>query len=65
MTKGADFNNYEVIEDRRKAIEKGISLLNSEDYLFVLGKGHEEAIIIGKERIPFNDRKTVEEIINI
>ena len=65
MTKGADFNNYEVIEDRRKAIEKGISLLNSEDYLFVLGKGHEEAIIIGKERIPFNDRKTIEEIINI
>ena len=64
MIKGATFNNYEIIENRRDAIEKGISLLNKDDYLFILGKGHEEAIIIGKDRIPFNDKEVVNEIIN-
>lgn len=56
-------NNYEVILDRGKAIEKGISLLNDNDTLLILGKGHEEFIIIGKEKIPFNDKKKVEEIL--
>ena len=64
MLENATFDNYEVIENRRDAIEKGISLLNNEDYLFILGKGHEEAIIIGKEKIPFNDKETVKEIIS-
>ncbi len=64
MLDNATFDNYSVIENRREAIEKGISLLKENDYLFILGKGHEEAIIIGKEKIPFNDKETVKEIIS-
>lgn len=56
-------DNYEIIIDRGKAIEKGISLLKNNDVLLVLGKGHEEFIIIGKNKIPFNDRKKIEEIL--
>ncbi len=56
-------NNYEVIINRGDAIKKGISLLEENDSLLVLGKGHEEFIIYGKERIPFNDKKEIEKII--
>ena len=42
-----------------KAIEKGIHLLMENDVLLILGKGHEEFMIIGKEKIPFNDKKVV------
>lgn len=61
---GAKNNNYEVCLDRKKAIIKGINLLKENDILLILGKGHEEVMIIGNERIPFNDRKVVEEYIS-
>lgn len=64
MLEGNNHENYEVILDRGKAIEKGISLLNDNDILLILGKGHEEFIIMKDKKIPFNDRKKVEEIIN-
>ena len=63
MTKGLGNKNYEVIIDRKDAIEKGISLLNKHDSLLILGKGHEEYIIVKDQFIPFNDRKIVDKII--
>ena len=57
--------NFEVIENRGKAIEKGISLLKDNDILLILGKGHEEFIIVKDKKIPFNDRKEVEKLLNI
>lgn len=55
--------NYDVIKDRGKAIEKGISLLKDKDILLILGKGHEEFIIVKDKKIPFNDKKTVENLL--
>lgn len=63
MTRGITRDNYEVILDRKAAIIKGINLLNENDTLLILGKGHEEYMIIGKEKIPFNDRKVVMEYL--
>ncbi len=63
MTKGITRDNYEVILDRKAAIIKGIDLLNENDTLLILGKGHEEYMIVGKEKIPFNDRKVVMEYL--
>lgn len=63
MLEGNTNNNYEVILDRGKAIEKAISLLEENDVLLVLGKGHEEFIIMKDQKIPFNDRKKVLELI--
>lgn len=59
MTEGISYTNYEVCLDRKKAIEKGIDLLKEGDTLLVLGKGHEEAMIVGNEYIPFSDKKVV------
>ena len=64
MTNGINYSNYCICRDRGLAIEKGISLLDSNDVLLVLGKGHEEFIKIGFERIPFNDGKFILDFIS-
>ena len=64
MLKDNTLNNYVVIEDRKKAVNEAINKLNKNDILLILGKGHEEFIIKGKDKIPYNDRKAVLEIIN-
>ncbi|MDD3187295.1 MAG: UDP-N-acetylmuramoyl-L-alanyl-D-glutamate--2,6-diaminopimelate ligase [Bacilli bacterium] len=56
-------NNYEICLDRSLAIKKGISLLNQNDLLLILGKGHEKHMIIGKEKIPFSDKEEVNKYI--
>ena len=56
--------NYEVILDRGKAIEKGISLLKSNDTLLILGKGHEKFINYDKVKIPFNDKEHVLKVLS-
>ena len=63
MLEGCNNTNYEIELNRGLAIKKGIELLKENDTLLILGKGHEEVIIIGKEKIPFNDKKKVIEII--
>ncbi len=59
IIKNNDFSNYEVCIDRKEAIKRGINLLNDNDVLFILGKGHEKFIIKGNERIPHNDKEEV------
>lgn len=58
---GVTKNNYEVIQDRKKAIKKGIDMLEKDDILLILGKGHENYQIIGREKIHLND---AEEVLN-
>ncbi|HET6511171.1 MAG TPA: UDP-N-acetylmuramoyl-L-alanyl-D-glutamate--2,6-diaminopimelate ligase [Candidatus Kapabacteria bacterium] len=54
-------SDYEVIEDRRKAIETALSATSSSDVVVIAGKGHETYQIIGKETTHFDDR---EEVLN-
>lgn len=63
MTRNYKNDNYDICLDRKKAIETGINLLNKDDALLILGKGHEEFMIVGKEKIPFSDKKVVLEYI--
>ena len=63
MIDGLENTNYEICLDRKEAIIKGIDLLDKNDTLLILGKGHEEVIIYGKERIPFNDKQVALEYI--
>jgi UDP-N-acetylmuramoyl-L-alanyl-D-glutamate--2,6-diaminopimelate ligase len=58
---GITKDNYKIINDRRTAIKTGVDMLEKDDILLVLGKGHENYQIIGKEKIHFDD---VEEIQN-
>ena len=59
MIQNLDKNNYEIEVNREKAIIKGIQLLEENDILMVLGKGHEAYQIIGMQKIDFDDKKIV------
>lgn len=59
MLKDNKLNNYEVELNRGKAIQKAMDILDEKDTLLILGKGHEEVIIMGDKRIPFNDKQEV------
>lgn len=63
MLKKYELDNYEVCLDRKKAIIKGINYLDKNDVLLILGKGHEEVMIIKDKKIPFNDKKIVLEYL--
>jgi len=52
-----------IIPDRRQAIQKAFSLSRSGDSIVITGKGAEETMAIKDTRIPWNDRKAVEEIL--
>ena len=54
-------DNYEVILDRKKAIHHAIDIMQKDDILLLLGKGHENYQIIGKEKQHLDD---AEEVLN-
>ena len=60
---GAKKENYEIIFDRKEAIQKAISELEENDILLILGKGHEDYQIIGTEKIHLSDIEIVEKAI--
>jgi UDP-N-acetylmuramoyl-L-alanyl-D-glutamate--2,6-diaminopimelate ligase len=56
--------NLFLIEDRRQAIKKAISLANKNDLVLITGKGSEQAIAVKDgQLIPWDDRKVVREIL--
>ncbi len=60
---GVQKDNHEVLYNRKEAIEKGISMLQENDLLMILGKGHEDYQIIGTEKQHFSDKEVVLEYI--
>lgn len=54
---------YEAIVDRRRAIERLLSVARAGDLVVIAGKGHEREQIIGGKSIPFDDREVVREIL--
>lgn len=56
---GVTKHNYEIIFDRKEAIDKAINNLEKEDILLILGKGHEDYQIIGHEKIHLDDSEEV------
>jgi UDP-N-acetylmuramoyl-L-alanyl-D-glutamate--2,6-diaminopimelate ligase len=52
-------NNYEIIKDREEAIRRGVELLNYDDTLVILGKGHENYQIINDQKLYHNDKEYV------
>ncbi|MGC8719980.1 MAG: hypothetical protein ACP5TY_08215, partial [Thermodesulforhabdaceae bacterium] len=47
---------YYVIVDRKKAINRALHIAQPGDVIFIGGKGHETYQIIGRDKIPFDDR---------
>ncbi|MDD5083831.1 MAG: UDP-N-acetylmuramoyl-L-alanyl-D-glutamate--2,6-diaminopimelate ligase [Candidatus Moranbacteria bacterium] len=56
--------NYFYILNRKKAIAKALKLAQESDIIVITGKGAEETMAIGEERIPWNDKRVVEELLN-
>jgi len=52
------------IPHRYEAIKLALTMANPEDTVVISGKGCEEIQIIGKERIPWDDRSAVKEILS-
>lgn len=64
MLEGITNTNYEIIPDRKKAIYRGIDLLEDNDSLLVLGHGHEEVLINEKhEKVPFVEKDIINDYI--
>jgi UDP-N-acetylmuramoyl-L-alanyl-D-glutamate--2,6-diaminopimelate ligase len=50
-----EFSNYDIVEDRRDAINKALSMASKGDVVVIAGKGHEKYQIIKESSVPFDD----------
>lgn len=55
---------YVMIQDRRQAIRYLLEMAQPGDIMILAGKGHEMYQEIRDEKLPFDERRIVEEIIN-
>ncbi|MFB1033245.1 MAG: UDP-N-acetylmuramoyl-L-alanyl-D-glutamate--2,6-diaminopimelate ligase, partial [Aliarcobacter cryaerophilus] len=60
-----DKSNVIVIEDRKEALKKAISLANDKSVVLILGKGDERAQIIGDKKFEFGDKDEVLKILEV
>lgn len=56
---GVRSDNYIVIENRKKAIKAALAMAQEGDTVLLAGKGQERYQIIGREKIPFDEREIV------
>lgn len=63
MTADLQQTNYDVIIDRKQAIEQAIDCADADDIVLIAGKGHETYQQIGHKKYPFDDRKIALEAI--
>ena len=60
ILKGVEKNNYEVFLDRHEAIKKALDKIEENDIVLILGKGHEDYQILGREKIHFDDSEKIQ-----
>ena len=58
-TKGS----YEIVLDRKQAIEKALKMANNKDMIVLAGKGHETYQEVNKVKYPFDEREIIKEIV--
>lgn len=56
-----NFENYTIVQNRKKAVRKALKKAKAGDVVLLLGKGHEEGIIIKDKIIPYSDELAVKE----
>jgi len=56
---------YQIIEDRREAIERALDIARPGDAVVIAGKGHETYQEFADAVVPFNDRQVVEEYFRL
>ncbi|WP_407268074.1 UDP-N-acetylmuramoyl-L-alanyl-D-glutamate--2,6-diaminopimelate ligase [Radiobacillus sp. PE A8.2] len=63
MVTGIEKENYEIILDRKQAIDYAIGLAKGDDIVLIAGKGHETYQILNDKTIDFDDREVAAEAI--
>ena len=63
ILQGVEKENYEVVLDRHEAILKALDLISKDDIVLLLGKGHEDYQILGRDKIHFDDSEEVKKYI--
>lgn len=63
IIKGTKTDNYIVIENRREAIKKAISIAEKGDVIVIAGKGHEDYQVLKEGKIHFDEREVIAEIL--
>jgi UDP-N-acetylmuramoyl-L-alanyl-D-glutamate--2,6-diaminopimelate ligase len=58
-----EHERFECIVDRRRGIEAAFRLAERGDTVLLAGKGHEQSIIIGKAKLPWDDRVVARETL--
>ena len=56
---GVHKTNYEIIFDRKEAINKGLEMLNKNDTLLILGKGLDNYMAIDDKYIKYSDLNVI------
>ena len=56
---------YMIVPERKKAIETAINLAQKNDIILIAGKGHEDYQIVGRQKIPFDDRLIAAEVLKL
>jgi len=55
--------NFFKVLDRKKAIDKAINMAYKDDIVIIAGKGAEECMVVGHEKIPWSDKKIAKEVL--
>ena len=63
IEKGFKGEQYEIIIDRKEAIEAALKMAKKEDIVLIAGKGHEKYQVIKDKKTPFDERKIIEETL--
>lgn len=58
-----EFSNYEIVEDRRDAINKALKMASKGDVVVIAGKGHEKYQIVKDRTLPFDDCAVARELL--
>jgi UDP-N-acetylmuramoyl-tripeptide--D-alanyl-D-alanine ligase len=60
---GLQGHPHEIVLDRRQAIARAVALARPGDLVILAGKGHEQTWVFEGQRIPFDDRAVVRELL--
>ena len=65
MVAGISKDNFEEIDDRRRAVQKAVGILKTGDVLVLAGKGHEQGQIFADRTEPFDDVQVAMDAIEL
>lgn len=63
ILKGVTGHNYTVVQNRKEAIKKAMSIACKDDVIVIAGKGHEDYQILKDRTIHFDEREVIDEIV--